>query len=81
MVPVRTYVLSQHQLIQEREARGVLLVRPGITGLAQVQGVDMSAPERLAEIDAIMLEKLTVTAYFKYLLQTLVGKGRGDRVL
>lgn len=81
LVGPRPCLLTQKQLIHEREIRGVLSVRPGITGLAQVQGVDMSVPERLAEIDAIMLGKLTVATYFKYLIQTVVGKGRGDRVL
>lgn len=60
---------------------GVLSARPGIMGLAQVERVDMSVPEHLAEIDATMMQNLTVIAYFKYLVQTLVGKGRGDRVV
>ena len=54
--------------------------RPGITGLAQVQGIDMSTPELLAQTDAQMLHGLTVAAYFKYLLLTLSGRGAGDRI-
>jgi O-antigen biosynthesis protein WbqP len=67
-------------LIEERSRRGVLRVRPGITGLAQIQGIDMSTPELLAEIDAKMLESLNVPNYFRYLFLTALGKGSGDRV-
>ena len=51
--------------------------RPGITGLAQVSGIDMSTPELLAQTDARMLANLTVAAYFKYIVQTVLGSGRG----
>lgn len=53
MVGPRPCLQSQSQLINERESRGVLAIRPGISGLAQVRGVDMSDPEKLARIDAI----------------------------
>lgn len=81
LVGPRPCLPSQLELIEERKARGVLSVRPGITGLAQVGGVDMSVPERLAEIDAKMLEDLTLSVYLKLLVQTLCGKGQGDRVV
>ncbi len=64
----------------EREKRGVLAARPGITGLAQVNDIDMSTPTLLAETDQKMLQNLTVSAYFKYILMTVSGKGAGDRV-
>lgn len=80
LVGPRPCLFSQEELIQEREARGVLKARPGITGLAQVNGIDMSTPHLLAETDARMLECLSVAAYFKYILMTVTGKGAGDRV-
>jgi lipopolysaccharide/colanic/teichoic acid biosynthesis glycosyltransferase len=58
----------------------VLSARPGITGLAQVNDIDMSTPVLLAETDAKMLKSLTIGAYFKYILMTVSGKGSGDRV-
>jgi O-antigen biosynthesis protein WbqP len=58
----------------------VLAARPGVTGLAQVNDIDMSTPKLLAETDAKMLTNLTVAAYFKYILMTVSGKGSGDRV-
>lgn len=76
----RPCLFNQEELIQERETRGVLKARPGITGLAQVNDIDMSTPALLAETDQRMLENLNVSAYFKYILMTVAGKGAGDRV-
>ncbi|MBQ0764474.1 sugar transferase [Marinobacter psychrophilus] len=80
LVGPRPCLFNQEELIQEREQRGVLAARPGVTGLAQVNDIDMSTPRLLAETDAKMLTNLTVAAYFKYILMTVSGKGSGDRV-
>jgi len=56
LVGPRPCLLNQHELISEREACGVFVVRPGITGLAQIQGIEMSTPELLAITDAKMLK-------------------------
>lgn len=80
LVGPRPCLPNQIELIAEREQRGVFAVRPGITGLAQVRGIDMSLPQLLAEIDAQMINTLSVTAYFRYILLTLLGRGAGDRV-
>jgi lipopolysaccharide/colanic/teichoic acid biosynthesis glycosyltransferase len=80
LVGPRPCLFNQEELIQERETRGVLKARPGITGLAQVNDIDMSTPALLAETDQRMLENLNVSAYFKYILMTVAGKGAGDRV-
>lgn len=76
----RPCLFNQKELIDEREQRGVLAARPGITGLAQVNGIDMSTPKLLAETDQKMLANLTVNAYFKYIIMTVAGKGSGDKV-
>lgn len=80
LVGPRPCLFNQQELIDERERRGVLTARPGITGLAQVNDIDMSTPRLLAETDQKMLENLTVGAYFRYILMTVGGKGAGDRV-
>ncbi len=69
---------NQHELIGERAARDVFAMRPGITGLAQVQGVDMSTPRQLAEIDALYASERNFIGDLKLLAQTFVGSGRGD---
>lgn len=80
LVGPRPCLFNQEELISERESRGVLKARPGITGLAQVNEIDMSTPRLLAETDAKMLAELNVIAYFRYILLTVRGKGAGDRV-
>jgi O-antigen biosynthesis protein WbqP len=80
LVGPRPCLFSQEALIAERAERGVFDVRPGITGLAQVQDIDMSTPRLLAETDTQMIKTLTLFNYFKYILLTVVGKGAGDRV-
>jgi len=80
LVGPRPCLFSQEELIRERERLGVFAVRPGITGLAQIRGIDMSTPQLLAETDAEMLATLGVREYFQYLWWTALGKGSGDRV-
>jgi len=77
----RPNLFNQDELIKEREKHGVYDVLPGITGLAQVKTIDMSTPKLLAETDQKMITMFTVGAYFKYILQTVTGKGSGDRII
>ena len=81
LVGPRPCLFNQEELIAERAARSVFDARPGITGLAQIQGIDMSTPRLLAETDARMLEELNLPAYFKYIVKTVTGSGSGDRIL
>ena len=80
LVGPRPCLFDQEELIEERARRGVYNARPGITGLAQVRGIDMSAPALLAETDAAMLATLNLRRYLFYILLTILGKGFGDRV-
>lgn len=80
LVGPRPGLFNQEELTEERAKRGVFDVRPGITGLAQVNEIDMSTPALLAETDQKMIQSLTVVDYFKYIFMTVAGKGAGDRV-
>ncbi|MGO4999081.1 sugar transferase [Oceanisphaera sp. W20_SRM_FM3] len=80
LVGPRPGLFNQAELTAERAQRGVYNVRPGITGLAQVNEIDMSTPQLLAETDQKMIASLTVSDYFRYILMTVAGKGAGDRV-
>jgi O-antigen biosynthesis protein WbqP len=55
-------------------------MRPGITGVAQVAGIDMSNPERLAIADAAYLDDMSIRADLRLIFMTVFGAGRGDRV-
>ncbi|NMZ69256.1 Sugar transferase involved in LPS biosynthesis (colanic, teichoic acid) [Pseudomonas peli] len=81
LVGPRPGLFNQTELTTERAERHVFDVRPGITGLAQVSGIDMSTPALLAEIDKKMIETLTLAYYFKYIVMTVVGQGAGDRIV
>jgi O-antigen biosynthesis protein WbqP len=81
LVGPRPNLFNQEELIHERESRGVYNVRPGVTGIAQINEIDMSTPELLAKTDEKMIATLSLVGYFKYILQTVTGKGSGDRVI
>ena len=80
LVGPRPNLFNQTALIKERDSRGVYDVLPGITGLAQVNRIDMSTPVLLAKTDLEMIKTLTIKHYFKYIVMTVTGSGSGDRV-
>jgi O-antigen biosynthesis protein WbqP len=80
LVGPRPNLFNQEELINERELHGVYSVRPGITGLAQINKIDMSTPQLLSETDAKMIHELNTLGYFKYIFLTVFGKGFGDRI-
>ena len=65
---------SQLALEEARMVQGVFDAKPGITGLAQVLGYDMSTPERLAEVDKFYVNHKSIklntiiflSTFFKY---------------
>ena len=82
LVGPRPCLPSQVDLVEARRRLGVLEVRPGITGLAQVNGVDMSDANRLAEIDAQYVRTQSLMGDFRLILATLRGQGVGvDQVV
>tara|TARA_B100001093_G_scaffold516416_1_gene595132 strand:- start:2881 stop:3423 length:543 start_codon:yes stop_codon:yes gene_type:complete len=77
LVGPRPCLLSQRKLINERKKRGVYKVRPGITGLAQILGINMKTPTLLSKTDLKMIKKMSLFYYFYYILRTvfkLLGK-------
>jgi len=80
LVGPRPGLFNQEDLTKVREGKGIFNVRPGITGLAQVNDIDMSTPELLAKADAKMISEMSLKNYFKYIFQTVLGAGAGDRI-
>ena len=80
LVGPRPNLFNQKDLIEARDKVGVYEVLPGITGLAQLSGIDMSTPERLAKKDKEMIDTINLKNYFSYILSTALGKGSGDAV-
>jgi O-antigen biosynthesis protein WbqP len=71
LIGPRPCLPSQTELVRERAQRGCDRVRPGISGLAQVYGVDMSNPRRLAAIDALYVRRQSLRLDLWLLLVTL----------
>ena len=71
LVGARPCLATQEELITQRKIRGVFSEKPGITGLAQLNGVDMSEPIRLANLDQEMLSGLSLYGYLKYIMMTV----------
>lgn len=71
LVGPRPCLPTQAELIAERQKRGVLSLRPGITGLAQINGIDMSDPLRLAEKDAEYLGRQSFLLDLEILFRTV----------
>jgi lipopolysaccharide/colanic/teichoic acid biosynthesis glycosyltransferase len=78
LVGPRPCLPSQTELIAERKARGVFDFRPGITGPAQLLGVDMSEPARLARIEEDYYRRATPRDDIRMILKTAFGSGYGD---
>ena len=80
LVGPRPGLPNQPELTAAREKLDVFAVRPGITGLAQINGIDMSTPELLAQADAQMVAEMSLKNYLKYIFLTFIGQGSGDRI-
>lgn len=80
LVGPRPCLFNQKELIAERDRLGVFDVKPGITGLAQTKGVDMSTPQLLSETDREMIESFSLSNYFYYIFITVKGNGAGDSI-
>jgi lipopolysaccharide/colanic/teichoic acid biosynthesis glycosyltransferase len=71
LVGPRPCLFNQRRLIGERKKRGVYKVRPGITGLAQISGINMKTPTLLAKTDKKMIKNMSLYNYFYYIFKTI----------
>ncbi|MDG4876461.1 sugar transferase [Mesorhizobium sp. WSM4935] len=70
LVGPRPCLPTQTELIERRKELGVLAALPGITGLAQIKGIDMSDPKHCAETDAAYIRTASTCLDLKILLGT-----------
>jgi lipopolysaccharide/colanic/teichoic acid biosynthesis glycosyltransferase len=80
LVGPRPCLPNQTELVEARTARGVYSVKPGISGWAQIQNVDMSEPVRLAKLDQEYIALQTLPLDLKIIIKTVTGSGQGDKV-
>jgi lipopolysaccharide/colanic/teichoic acid biosynthesis glycosyltransferase len=63
---------NQKELKSYREKYGIFIIKPGITGLSQVLGYDMSNPELLAKIDKIYIKNKALKLDILIFLATFI---------
>lgn len=80
LVGPRPCLFSQPEVIEARHSEGLSTYKPGITGLSQISGVDMSTPKILAEHDASMMKDFSVKKYFTMIFATIFGNISGDAI-
>ena len=71
LVGPRPCLFNQKKLISERKKRGAFKVRPGITGFAQISGINMKTPTLLAKTDQKMIKNMSLYNYFYYIFKTI----------
>lgn len=69
---------SQQTLIDERAKRGLFDILPGVTGPAQIRGIDMSMPVLMADVEAAYFGRSTLLSDLQIITRTLTGAGSGD---
>ena len=72
LVGPRPCLSNQRKLISERKKRGIYKVKPGITGLAQISGINMETPILLSKTDLKMIKKMNLFYYFYYIFKTIL---------
>lgn len=77
----RPALWSQLDLIKERDNRHVPLIRPGLTGWAQINGRDLISIEKKAELDQEYLKKFNIWFDIKILFLTIHNTIREKDVL
>jgi len=81
LIGPRPCLPSQSVLVEKRRQLGVFDIKPGISGLAQIQDIDMSTPERLAKEDALYIALQCIPLDIKIAIATATGSGQGDKVV
>ena len=80
LVGPRPCLPVQVDVINSRSARNVFRATPGITGLAQIRGIDMSNPHTMSSVDREYIATAGIVLDMIILLATFLGRGGGDKV-
>ena len=70
IVGPRPGLMMQSELFDARSSKDIYSIKPGITGLAQILGYDMSNPKKLAEIDEMYIINRSLIINFLIILGT-----------
>ena len=78
LIGPRPCLKGQIQLVELRRKQGVFTVLPGLTGLSQVSGLDMSEPLKLSLVDAEYIALRSIALDLKILVKTFVHVVGGE---
>lgn len=73
LIGPRPSLENQVELVIEREKLGIFSVKPGITGLSQVCGYDMSDAKKLAFVDNLYVQHQSIALDCMILISTFTG--------
>lgn len=76
LVGPRPGLPNQKELLEFRRKNNVFATKPGITGMGQILGFDMSNPALLAKIDALYILNRSTKLDLRILIATFVKKYR-----
>ena len=68
-------------IVKLREKYKINTILPGITGLAQVNGIDMSNPNKLIKTELQYFKLRSILSEIKIIILTLLGRGSGDKII
>ena len=80
LVGPRPCLEIQNELINKRKEFQILDIKPGITGFAQVNKIDMSNIERIIKYDFIYLKSQSLLFDLNIILKTIFGAGNIDNI-
>jgi len=78
LVGPRPGLPNQDELLHFRRKYKVFRSKPGITGLGQILGYDMSNPEILAKIDNLYISNKSIKLDIKILIATFIKQYRSE---
>lgn len=80
LIGPRPCLPSQKRLIRIRNEHSIFDIKPGITGWAQVNNIDMSCEEKLKNWDLEYLCQQSLVFDSSIFIKTFFGSGLGDRI-
>lgn len=80
LIGPRPCLPNQTELVAERHEQNVYDIKPGISGLAQVNDIDMSTPRLLADWDARYYKLRGLVSDMAIVITTATGHGQGDKI-
>lgn len=80
LVGPRPGLTDHDELTTMRRKFDVFSLTPGITGISQIEKIDMSKPEELARSDARYIGNQSFMTDLRIIAATVFGKGGGDAI-